>query len=77
MHPATTDDPRVVAGLVDNLLYKLAGQVRTSKDPRVQAECVDTLIVGLIRGLGLDVKVTKRPTSTTLKIALNRADSTA
>ena len=76
MHPATTDDPRVVAGLVDNLLSKLAGHVRTSRDPRVQTAVVDAFIV-FLSNLGLEVKTTKGRETTTLRIALNRAERSA
>lgn len=46
-------------------------------DPHVLERFVDDFILGLIKKVGLKVKVRRTPTTTTLSIALRRADQTS
>lgn len=46
-------------------------------DPSVQVKYVDQFIVPLLTKAGLKVKVTRKPTCTTLKIELRRANKDA
>lgn len=49
--------------------------IEQDSDPKVLAHYIDTLIVGLIRRVGLKVKVKRTATTTTLTIHLRRTDA--
>lgn len=50
--------------------------VTDSSDPKILAHYIDTFIIGLIKRVGLKVKVRRTQATTTLTIYLRRAEQT-